>query len=174
MPAMGWLVGFVAVVVAVATYLTWIAARVDRLHHRVAAAHSALDAQLVRRAAAAVTLAELDGSLGDRADGLRQTAIAALRSVNDGREVAENQLTRTLRGLRGYGPDSEADGPAGRALAEVVSASRRVELARQVHTDLVRETLAARRRPVVRMLGLDRRHRRPAYFDIEDPVLDGA
>src|SRR5919198_1474330 len=129
MPAMGWLVGVVVVVVAIATYLTWVAARVDRLHHPV----------------------------------------AALRAVDDGRELAENQLTRALRGLAL--PDS--DGPVGRAAAEVVSASRRVELARQVHTDLVRDTLAARRRPVVRLLGLDRRHRRPAYFDIEEPVLDG-
>ena len=169
MPAMGWLVGVVVVVVAIATYLTWVAARVDRLHHRVAAAEAALDAQLVRRAAAAVTLAELDGTLGERAAGLREASVAALRAVDDGRELAENQLTRALRGLAL--PDS--DGPVGRAAAEVVSASRRVELARQVHTDLVRDTLAARRRPVVRLLGLDRRHRRPAYFDIEEPVLDG-
>ncbi|MGH3714271.1 MAG: hypothetical protein ACRDT4_12540 [Micromonosporaceae bacterium] len=166
MPAMWWLVGVVATVVLVATYLTWVAARVDRLHHRVAAAYSALDAQLARRAAAAVALADGDLSLGNGAAALRDVAREALRPVDEGRELAENQLTRALREL----PVAAAEGGVA---AELVSASRRVALARQVHTDLVRETLAARRRPVVRLLGLDRRHARPRYFDIEDPVLDG-
>ncbi|HEU4426420.1 MAG TPA: hypothetical protein VFR67_28095, partial [Pilimelia sp.] len=40
--------------------------------------------------------------------------------------------------------------------------------------DLVRDALAVRRHPVVRLLRLTRRHRRPAYFDIDDPTLDGA
>ncbi|MGH3655967.1 MAG: hypothetical protein ACRDUA_04865 [Micromonosporaceae bacterium] len=179
---MWWLVGVVAVVVAVATYLTWIAARVDRLHHRAEAAYAALDARLTRRAAAAVTLAEVDPSLGDRAVLLRDVARQALRPASDGREITENQLTRVVRELtmqrRVPVPEPAPAGgatadPATQAAAELVNASRRVALARQVHTDLVRETLAARRRPVVRVLGLDRRHRRPAYFDIEDPVIDG-
>ncbi|MCW2611535.1 MAG: hypothetical protein JWM15_2781, partial [Cryptosporangiaceae bacterium] len=37
----------------VAAYLTWTAGRVERLHDRCAAARASLDAQLVRRAAAA-------------------------------------------------------------------------------------------------------------------------
>lgn len=182
MPAMWWLVGAVAVIVLVATYLTWIAARVDRLHHRAAAAYSALDAQLVRRAAAAMTLAEADPSLGERAGPLRTAARAAQRADADSREIAENRLTKLLRELsphpNGAGPHRDGVGTAPAAeedaatvaITEVVTASRRVALARQVHTDLVRDTLAARRRPVARLLGLDRRHPRPRYFDIEDPV----
>jgi hypothetical protein len=56
----------------------------------------------------------------------------------------------------------------------VVAASRRVAVARQVHTDLVRDALAVRRRVVVRLLRLTRRHPRPAYFDIGDPTLQPA
>ena len=55
----------------------------------------------------------------------------------------------------------------------MVAASRRVGVARQVR-DLVRDALAVRRHPVVRLLRLTRRHRRPAYFDIDDPALDGS
>ena len=62
--------------------------------------------------------------------------------------------------------------PADPAAAAVVAASRRVALARQVHTDLVRDALAVRRRPLVRLLRLTRRHPRPAYFDIDDPTLE--
>jgi hypothetical protein len=184
---MWWLVGVVVVVVVVATYLTWIAARVDRLHHRADAASAALEARLARRAAATIALADVDITLGDKVVALRAAARAALRPSPDGREATENELTRQLReltlrsrvpawgatGLPGLDPQATRDeNPVADAVTEVVTVSRRVALARQVHNDLVRDTLAARRRPVVRLLGLDRRHLRPAYFDIEDPVLD--
>src|SRR5918999_2528 len=55
---MWWVVGVVTVVVLVSTYLTWTASRVDRLHARAAAAARALDAHLLRRAAAVAVLAE--------------------------------------------------------------------------------------------------------------------
>jgi hypothetical protein len=153
-----WIVGVVAVVVVVATYVTWLAARVDRLHQRAVAAHAALDAQLVRRAAAASELADAR----DRPD-LRQLSRAARDASPDDREPAENDLTRALRALAG--PDADD-------MADVVAASRRVALARQVHNDLVRDALALRRRRLVRLLRLTRRHAQPRYFDVDDPVLD--
>jgi hypothetical protein len=156
-----WIVGVVALVVIIATYVTWTAGRVDRLHARAAAAQAALDAHLVRRAAAAGELAD---ALGD--PGLRQLARAARAARADERELAENDLTRALRGL-----SEERDGAE---LAEVVAASRRVALARQVHNDLVRDALAVRRRRLVRLLRLSRRHAEPRYFDVDDPVLDEA
>jgi hypothetical protein len=154
-----WIVGVVALVVVIATYVTWTAGRVDRLHARAAAAQSALDAHLVRRAAAAGELAD---AVGDPA--LRQLARAARAARPDERELAENDLTRALRAL-----SEERDGAE---VAEVVAASRRVALARQVHNDLVRDALAVRRRRLVRLLRLSRRHTEPRYFDVDDPVLD--
>ena len=53
-----------------------------------------------------------------------------------------------------------------------MAVSRRVAVARQVHTDLVRDALAVRRHPLVRLLRLTRRHPRPAYFDIGDPTIE--
>jgi hypothetical protein len=49
--------------------------------------------------------------------------------------------------------------------------SRRLAGARQVHTDLVRDALSVRRRRVVRLLRMTRRHPEPEYFDIDDPIL---
>jgi hypothetical protein len=154
-----WIVGVVVLVVVVATYVTWTAGRVDRLHARAAAAQSALDAHLVRRAAAA-------GELADALElpDLRQLARAARAAGPDERELAENDLTRGLRVV------SEKRTPAD--LAEVVATSRRVALARQVHNDLVRDALAVRRRRLVRLLRLSRRHTEPRYFDVDDPLLD--
>jgi len=153
---MWWVVAVVSAVVLVATYVTWLAARLDRLHARAAAAHAALDAQLVRRAAAAAELADALGR-----GGLRHAARAALEAVPEERELAENDLTRELRRV-----PVAADG--------VVEASRRVALTRQVHTDSVRDALAVRRRPLVRLLRLARRHPAPRYFDVDDPRLEPA
>jgi hypothetical protein len=161
---MWWIVGVVAIVVAIATYLTWIAARVDRLHQRATAANAALDAALVRRAAAAGGLATVVAV--PRLGGLVHDALQAQASD---REVAENDLTQALRVIE-FDPAqvAAADG----AWTELVAASRRVALARQVHTDLVRDARAMRRRRLVRLLRLSRRHDEPRYFDIDNPVLD--
>ena len=51
-----------ALLLVLGWYLSYSAARLDRLHHRVETTRAALDAQLARRAAAAV---ELLGPLGD-------------------------------------------------------------------------------------------------------------
>jgi hypothetical protein len=156
---MWWVVVVVLVVVLVATYVTWLAARVDRLHHRVSAAAAALDAQLVRRAVAAVALAR-----GDH-PAVRSAAESALAAGPEDRVVAENDLTRQLRDLREVLDES--------VFIDVVTTSRRVALARQVHDDLVRDALATRRRRLVRVLRLARKHPQPAYFDMEEPALDG-
>lgn len=166
MPDVWWLVGVVVLVVLVATYLTWIAARVDRLHARAAGASTALDAQLRRRAVLAAGLAE--AAVRDRADAwdgrattVRDAARTAVDCAPPDREAAENDLTRLLRELP-LAPDDPD-------IVALDAAARRVALARQVHTDLVRDALGVRRRRVVRLLRLARRHPRPTYFDIDDP-----
>ena len=85
-------VGSVTLIVIIATYLTWTAARVDRLHARAAAAFSALDAQSTRRAAAAAEFGERV-ALADVQSGAK----AVLGAHRDERELAENDLTKTLR-----------------------------------------------------------------------------
>ncbi|MEV4756726.1 hypothetical protein AB0J86_16645 [Micromonospora sp. NPDC049559] len=158
MPDMRWVVAVLAGVVLVSAYLVWTAARVERLHSRVAAAARALDAHLLRRAAAAAVLAE------ERyATELYAAARIALDAGPEEREAAENDLTRQLRNM-----PLAADDPA---VEPVVAASRRLALARQVHTDLVRDALSARRRPIVRLFRMARKHERPRYFDVDDPTL---
>ena len=158
MPRMWWVVGMVAVVALLSTYLTWTARRVDRLHARVDSAARSLDAHLLRRAAAAAVVAE------DRdVEELYRAARLALDAEPVEREAAENELTRQLRALPLYGGDPTVE--------TLVATCRRVALARQVHTDLVRDALLARHRPLVRLLRMARRHPRPHYFDIVEPTL---
>jgi hypothetical protein len=154
-----WVVGVVAVVVLIGTYVTWLAARLDRLHLRAGSARRALDAQLIRRAAAAAVLAE---QAETQQDELYVAARGALDAPNGERETAENILTKRLREL-----DVE-QAKADPALVEAVDvAGRRLALARQVDTDSVRDALSLREHHIVRWLGLARKHSRPSYFDID-------
>lgn len=159
----------VAVVVALATYLTWLATRVDRLHARAAGALAALDTQSTRRAQAAEELGERENldeareSARAVGDWLARTPAARAAGPQTRADV-ENRLTRVLR-LAATKFDAGS-------LTDIAETSRRLALARQLHSDLVRDALAIRRRPLVRLLGLGRRHARPEFFDIEDPTLD--
>jgi hypothetical protein len=157
-PGMEWVAGAIAAAVLLSAYLAWTAHRVERVHVRARSATRALEAHLVRRAAAAAVVAEQTGFVE-----LYAAARLALDAADDEREAAENDLTRQLRAA-----DLTAADPATRAL---VATSRRVVLARQVHTDCVRDALTARRRPLVRVLRLARSYDRPAYFDIVDPTV---
>ena len=150
--------GVVAVAAVLFAYLWWTAHRVERVHVRAASAGRALDQHLLRRAAAAAVVAERR-DIGE----LYAAARLALDAALEEREAAENDLSRQLASIS----MTEAD-PATRAL---VVTNRRVGLARQVHTDLVRDAHTARRRPLVRMLRMARRYPRPEYFDIVEPAL---
>jgi len=158
MPRMWWVLGVVAVVALLAVYLGWTAHRVERVHVRAQSAERGLDAHLMRRAAAAAVVAEQT----DNAE-LYAAARLALDADPDERETAENDLTRQLQAV-----SLPAGDPAARQL---IATSRRLVLARQVHTDQVRDALTARRRPLVRVLGMARRYPLPQYFDIEDPAV---
>jgi hypothetical protein len=164
-----WGVWGALVVLLLAAYLTWLAGRVNRLHRRAASATAALDASLVRRAAAAAVLADqLGPDVPDVAADLYAAARAALDAEPAEREAAENALTLALRRL-----PRQAPAPLPESWPAVVTASRKVGLARQVHTDLVRDARALRQRVPVRVLRLARQHGEPAYFDVDDPGLDG-
>ena len=83
-------VAFVAVVlIALAWFLSYSAARLDRLHGRVEATYAALDAQLVRRAEATLELAT--SGLLDPASAL-VLASAAADSLAHADDSDEQQL----------------------------------------------------------------------------------
>jgi hypothetical protein len=148
-------VAVVAVIVALASYLTWMAGRLDRLAVRVEAAASALDAQLVRRAVVAYELSA-DPELGP----LRAAARLALDGGTD-RSAVESSLSRELRATPRLATEQE-----------LAIAARKVMLARQFHNDAVRDLLALRRRRLVRLLRLYGRAQPPVYveFDADEPT----
>ncbi|WP_285505826.1 NUDIX domain-containing protein [Actinokineospora sp. NBRC 105648] len=148
--------------VLVGTWLVSVANRLDRLHVRTDAAWAALDAALARRAVVARTVAGvIDPDPGDR---LRVLAERAEHAARPDRETAENALTRELSAV-------DRRGIALALVTELVDAEQRVVIARRVHGDAVRDTLALRRRRAVRWLKLAGTAPRPEYLEIAEPDL---
>jgi hypothetical protein len=157
----------VGLVVLVSLYITWTAGRLDRMHARVDASWAALDAQLVRRAAAArALLPHLPA--GPETDALAARAVVALGAGEHGRDVVENALTRALRAAVRLLPDTPA---AGEALTELEAASTRVGLARSFHNGAVTDTQALRRRRMPRLLRLAGHRAMPSFFDMDDTAF---
>ncbi len=156
----------VAVVVLLAVYVTWTAGRLDRLHARVDAAWAALDAQLVRRAAAARAVAATLPP-GPEAGRLVGAAQAALTAGPVDREALENDLSRALRAAAPLVPADTA--PA--LVDELTTAATRVGLARSFHNAAVTDTRVVRTRRLVRALHLAGHRVMPLHFDIDDAYV---
>ncbi|HNM86799.1 MAG TPA: NUDIX domain-containing protein, partial [Mycobacterium sp.] len=92
-------------------------------------------------------------------------ADAAERSPRAARETAENELSTALARV----DMTRLPTPL---VAELADAEARVVLARRFHNDAVRDTLALRERPAVRLLRLGGHAPRPAYFEIAERVGD--
>jgi hypothetical protein len=160
-------IAVVAVVVALASYLTLLASRLDRLAIRVEAAEAALDAQLARRAIAAYDL-----SAGAGHAPLHQAARAALDGASESTSETGSSDEPVLRGERESALSRALrDAPEVSAVPEMAVAARKVMLARQFYNDAVRDLLALRRQPIVRVLHLYGRAKAPAYaeFDADEP-----
>ncbi len=168
---------------ALGWYLSYLAARLDRLHHRVESSRAALEARLARRAAAALEAARLlDPVVGGplaAAAARTLSSPSAVRSDVHGvviteppvDESGENELTRALH-------QAFADpvavvalraGPApALVLDELVSAGDRVQLARRFHNDAVAHAQRMRRKRVVRWARLAGRAQLPQMVEIDD------
>ena len=176
------------VLIAVAWYLSYSAARLDRLHAKVEGAMSALDAQLVRRAETALELA--NSGVLDPASALL-VADAATESIErttehpltedlldgqhfGGREYVESNLTAALeaalsegvvRELRERDGDLVTD-----TLERVASSGLRVQLARRFHNDAVKDVRRVRAKPSVRLFRLAGYAALPEPVEFDDAV----
>lgn len=187
MEVFGWVTLVVAIASLVAWRLTYTAARLDRLHARVEGTLSALDAQLVRRAEAALDLArsnavpQLDAlvlaaagtaSL-EEADQENITSEVRRRGLSDRREEAENALTEainatldppTVRRLRDEG------GVGAESLNLLAATGTRVQLSRRFYNDAVRDVQRVRRTWLVRWFRLAGRTELPEMVDFDDSM----
>ena len=185
MEPLTWAVVGVAVVLGIAWYLSYSAARLDRLHSRVEGALSALDAQLVRRAEATIELAN-SGAL-DPASALILAGAASesLEAHNEraleedllegqhfaGREVLESDLSAALvAALTPAVVDQlrHSQSPGAAALQRVEASGLRVQLARRFLNDAVTDVRRVRRKWVVRLFRLAGHAELPQTVEFDD------
>jgi len=171
-----WIVGAIAMAVLVAWYISYGAARLDRLHTRVEGALSVLDAQLVRRAEATLELANcgaLDPASALILAGAATDSLEADTTDQRSREAIESDLTQALElalgneTLRGLRADEAVGAPV---LGRVAAANQRVELARRFLNDAVTDVRRVRRKPGVRLLRLAGHAELPQTFEIDDEL----
>lgn len=180
METLSWIALVIALVLGVSWYLSYSAARLDRLHAKVEGALSALDAQVVRRAEATLELAN-SGALdpasalllaGPSAESLERYNERAGEDLLEGqhfagREEVETELTEALQ-LALTEPVVERlrdDGGLGAAALErVEGAAVRVQLARRFHNESVAQVRRVRGKGVVRIFRL------AGHADLPQPV----
>lgn len=150
------------VLLVVALFALWlysIAHRLDRLHVRSDQSWAALDAALSRRAAvaraASTTLTPAQRKV------LAGAAERAERAPRATREAAENALSVELSRL-------DLDSLPAQLVAELADADARVLIARRFNNDAVRDTLALRRRRMVRLFHLGGTAPMPTYFELAE------
>lgn len=187
MELISWVILAVALALGVAWYLSYSAARLDRLHAKVEGALSALDANLVRRAESSLELA--NSGVLDPASALllataasdaleRETEHALPDDLLDGqhfggREDVESDLTETIRATLTpvvLTQIAAEDGPAAEELERLIAAGRRVQFARNFHNQAVRDVRRVRGKRVVRWFRLAGHAELPEPVDFDDAV----
>jgi hypothetical protein len=167
----GYVVAALVVVALLVLYAHWTARRLDRLHARVDAAATALDAQLLRRASMTAAFASVMPFSPSTATALVDSAGEAvrIRGLGQDREVAENAVTRSLTDAVAISPDSFSEPST--AAREMHDEALRATFARRFYNDSVRDALVVRDRRVVRWMRLAGRAPLPAYFEMVDEEL---
>lgn len=155
------LIVLLAVLLAVGAWAYQTAHRLDRLHVRYDLSWQALDGALARRAVVARAVAVDAYGAGPEGKRLAALAASAEQAPRSGREAAENELSGALALVD---PTSL---PVA-LVAELADAEARVTLGRRFHNDAVRDTLALRERPAVRLLRLGGTAPLPTYFEIAE------
>jgi hypothetical protein len=156
---LSWVFAILFVLVIVGWYLSYTAARLDRLHVRLSGTLAALDARLVRRAEAVVELANsglLDGATSLILANAAAQSLEAPSEHGHAREQAESDLTEALDlaltpeavdGLRASALGTDV-------LSRLTSACNRVQLARRFHNDAVTDVRRVRRKWAIRLFHL--------------------
>ncbi|MBM6403920.1 hypothetical protein JQN72_06640 [Phycicoccus sp. CSK15P-2] len=178
----------VILVVALAWYLSYSAARLDRLHAKVEGAMSALDAQLVRRAEATLELANSGVLEPASALLLADAATESLERVTEhpldddlldgqhfgGREDVEAALSEALAATLTEETVShlreDDDELVDDALSRIASSALRARMARQFHNDAVREVRRVRAKWVVRWFRLAGHAALPERVEFDDEL----
>lgn len=157
----------VALVILIALwYLSFLATRLDRLHHRVETSWANLDGLLQRRAAIALEIAYSD--FADPASSLLLTSAAyqAREARVQDRSAAEMALSGALGLLIVDGAINANEGEAS-LLNELSALMAKISIAIAIHTDAVSSTQMVRKKFAIRLFRLAGTAPLPVTYEFE-------
>jgi hypothetical protein len=151
-------------------YLTFLATRLDRLHHRVETSWANLDVLLQKRAAVALEIAHSD--IADPASSLLLTGAAyqARDADIESRSSAESGLSGAL-GLLLEDSQHLATAADNALLTELSALTDKIRVAIAIHTDAVTRTQMVRGKFIVRIFRLAGTAPLPVTYEFESDVL---
>lgn len=153
-----------------AWYLSFLATRLDRLHHRVETSWANLDGLLQRRAAIAIEIARSE--ISDPASSMLLTFAA-----HQAREASVKDRSQAEIGLSGaLGILLETStGVHGRVeedlLRELSELNEKIKVATSLHVESVNRTQLIRSKPIIRIFRLAGRAPLPVTYEFEADVL---
>jgi len=151
-------------------YLSFLATRLDRLHHRVETSWANLDVLLQKRAAVALEIAHSD--IADPASSLLLTGAAyqARDADIESRSSAESGLSGAL-GLLLEDSQHLATAADNALLTELSALTDKIRVAIAIHTDAVSRTQMVRGKFIVRIFRLAGTAPLPVTYEFESNVL---
>ena len=153
-----------------AWYLSFLATRLDRLHHRVETSWANLDGLLQRRAAIAIEIARSE--ISDPASSLlltfaahqaREASVKDRSQAEVGLSGALGILLETSTGVQGK---VEED-----LLRELAELNEKIKVATSLHVESVNRTRLIRSKPIIRLFRLAGRAPLPVTYEFEADVL---
>ena len=151
-------------------YLSFLATRLDRLHHRVETSWANLDVLLQKRAAVALEIAHSDSA--DPASSLLLTGAAYQARDADirNRSAAESGLSGAL-GLLLEDSLHLSTAADNALLTELSALTDKIRVAIAIHTDAVARTQMVRKKVIVRIFRLAGTAPLPVTYEFESDVL---
>lgn len=157
-------------IVIIGWYLSFLASRLDRLHHRVETSWATLDSLLQQRAALAQQIVA-ESNLDPATAYLISTSAISARNANIiERSAAESVLSEALKLVQNSVHDNSLELPS-ELLVELSDITNKVKMAINIHLEAVNATRNVRSKIFIRLFRLAGKAPLPVRYEFEDDSL---
>lgn len=156
--------------VIIGWYLSFLASRLDRLHHRVETSWATLDSLLQQRAALAQQIVAESNLDPATAYLISISAISARKASIIERSAAESVLSEALKLVQSSARDNSLKLPS-ELLIELSDITNKVKMAINIHLEAVNATRNVRSKIFIRLFRLAGKAPLPVRYEFEDDSL---
>lgn len=157
-------------IVIIGWYLSFLASRLDRLHHRVETSWATLDSLLQQRAALSQQIVA-ESNLDPATAYLISTSAISARNANIiERSAAESVLSEALKLVQNSAQDNSLELPS-ELLVELSDITNKVKMAINIHLEAVNATRNVRSKIFIRLFRLAGKAPLPVRYEFEDDSL---